>query len=190
MFRLRCILHASKIREKRASRASVDSDRQRRNRQSGTDTRISGIFNGIPVRRNSRDICLSRRRVFLFPFYFFFLPFSLKGHGGTHFIFHSTIFLFYSPPFQLRVPVVWTTARILFRRLRTIFPAGKCSPRFLSRSLLIGIFFSRISMYITVQDKWRFQTLREISLSQPVIYFKFYNILLSIIFKDHKKKKR
>lgn len=73
MFRLRCILHASKIREKRASRASVDSDRQRRNRQSGTDTCISGIFNSIPARKNFHDICLSRRRFFLFLFYCLFL---------------------------------------------------------------------------------------------------------------------
>lgn len=44
MFRLRCILHASKIQEEQAPCASVDPDCQRRDRQPGTDTSISAEF--------------------------------------------------------------------------------------------------------------------------------------------------
>lgn len=60
------------------------------------------------------------------------------------------------------------------------------------RAVCQSVFFSRICMHITVQDKWRFQTLREISLGRPVIYFKYYNtyvIYYSKIIKKETKRR-
>lgn len=183
MFRLRCIPHASKIREKRALRASVDSDRhrQRRNRQSGTDTSISGIFNSIPARRNFRDICLLRRRFSLSLFLYLSL---LKYAGASTLFFTRPFFPFIRHRFQPRVPVVWTTTRILFRRLHAIFPAEKCSLWFPSRSPPIGTFSQNIYVYIQSRPNgvsklfserysradvfiWRFSALRFFS---PIIF--------------------
>lgn len=149
MFRLRCILHASKIREKRASRASVDSDRQRRNRQSGTDTCISGIFNSIPARKNFHDICLSQRRFFLFLFYCLFL---LKYAGPPTLPSTRPFFPFIRPRFNQEFRLFEQRHEYYSADYTRFFRLGSALRDF-RRSLPIGIFFENIyiySIYVTV----------------------------------------
>lgn len=111
-------------------------------------------------RWNSRDICLPTISFFL-PFPPFFEAYAEDCRLSRDFTLfsHSTIFLLHSPaPQPEAVSLVWTTARILFRRLRATFPARKSPLRFSPRKTAVhlpAVFLLEIYMYNDVSKLFR-----------------------------------
>lgn len=105
------------------------------------------------LRRDSPDICLSTISIFL-PFSLFFEIHTKHCRLSQLYFLTRPFFSFIHPHLNRSgaVPVVWTTARILFRRLRTTFPARKSLLRFSSRrrQFLPAVFLLQRYRYIHI----------------------------------------
>jgi len=113
------------------------------------------IFNHIPTRaRILATYVFQRFPSFSFSFSSWrYIHENTVGFPDFTLFSHSTIFLLHSSPSQSGiVPVVWTTTRILFRRLRATFPARKslcdfCRTRRHATVHLPVIFLLKIQIY-------------------------------------------
>jgi len=158
-------VHSACIENPRETSVSrIRRPRRRQRRDLGIPAPIHP-FPRKPARRNSRDICLPTISFSLSLSIFFKIPHEHRRLTPASLYFSiRPFFSFIQPRLQPEtVPVVWTTARILFRRLRATFPIENLSPlsprswQFISRLYIFFLFvyiYIHTHKYTTTHDEW------------------------------------